>query len=242
MPVPIGQPIELERSSVRADHAPDHTLPHRNGGAPFAVFRPGTSARRMRVIDAIVVAWMVAWILIGLAVARDVRKLATLSDTVTTAGTAVGETGRALHALEKLPFVGDRIAGIARRVDAAAGQAIRSGRESGKTAHDLSVLLGVSVAVAPTVPVLAMYLPFRVSRGREARAIRRAAARAVGEPMFEEYLAHRAVENLPYHRLRAITPNPWRDLEAGRHTALADAELRRLGIRRKTPRRGRGAP
>jgi hypothetical protein len=77
-----------------------------------------------------------------------------------------------------------------------------------------------------------MYVPFRISRAREVRAIRKAAARAQGDPMFQEYLAHRAVENLPYHRLREITPNPWRDLEEGRHSALADAELDRLGLRR----------
>jgi hypothetical protein len=225
---------------VRADHAPDHTLPSRHQGVPFIVHRPGASGRRVLVIDILVLAWLVAWVLIGVAVFHDVRKLATLSDTVTRAGTAVGETGRALHALESLPFVGDRVAGVARRVEAAAGQAIRSGRESRATVHDLSVLLGVSVALAPTVPVLAMYLPFRLSRSRETRAIRRAAIRAGGDPMFEEFLARRAVENLPYHRLRAITPTPWRDLEAGRYTALADAELRRLGLRRKIPKPSRG--
>jgi hypothetical protein len=46
------------------------------------------------------------------------------------------------------------------------------------------------------------------------------------------------VENLPYHRLRAITPNPWRDLETGRHSDLAEAELGRLGLRREARRRG----
>jgi hypothetical protein len=225
---------------VRADHAPDHSLPNRNQGIPLVVHRPSASGRRVLVVDILVLGWLLTWALIGIAVFHDVRKLATLSDTVSSAGTAVGETGRALHALESVPFVGDRVAGIARRVDTAAEQAVRSGRESRATVHDLSLLLGISVALAPTVPVLAMYLPFRLSRGRETRAILRAATRAGGEPLFEEFLARRAVENLPYHRLRAITPTPWQDLEAGRHTALADAELRRLGLRRKIPRRFRG--
>jgi hypothetical protein len=83
-----------------------------------------------------------------------------------------------------------------------------------------------------------MYTPFRISRVKEVRAIRKAAAQAQGDPMFEEYLAHRAVENLPYHKLREITPNPWRDLETGHHTTLAEAELRRLGLRREARRRG----
>jgi len=207
-------------------------MPPRPGGHAPVVYRPSTSGRVVQVIDVILVLWVVAWIAIGLAVARDVRNLTALSDTVVRAGTAVGETGRALRALQGLPFVGERIGRVAGQVDAAAAQAVRSGRESRDSVQSLSVLLGFSVGVIPTLPILAMYVPFRISRAREVRAIRKAAARAQGDPMFEEYLAHRAVENLPYHRLREITPNPWRDLEEGRHSVLADAELDRLGLRR----------
>ena len=217
---------------MRADPAPENTMPPRQGGYSPMIYRPSTSGRVVWVIDAILVLWVVAWIAIGLAVARDVRNLTALSDTVVRAGTAVGETGRALRALEGLPFVGDRIGRVAGQVDAAAAQAVRSGRESRDSVQSLSVLLGFSVGVIPTLPILAMYVPFRVSRAREARAIRKAAVRAQGDPMFEEYLAHRAVENLPYHKLREITANPWRDLEEGRHSALADAEIDRLGLRR----------
>jgi hypothetical protein len=218
---------------VRAGPAPENTMPPRQGGYSPMIYRPSTSGRVVWVIDAILVLWVVAWIAIGLAVARDVRNLTALSDTVVRAGTAVGETGRALRTLAGLPFgVGDRIARVAGQIDAASAQAVRSGRESRDSVQSLSVLLGFSVGVIPTLPILAMYLPFRVSRAREVRAIRRAAAGAQGDPMFEEYLAHRAVENLPYHKLREITANPWRDLEEGRHSALADAELDRLGLRR----------
>ncbi len=223
---------------MRAGSAPDHTMPRKPGGVSPLVYRPSTGGRMVRIIDGILLVWVIAWIAIGLAVARDVRNLGTLSDTVVRAGTAVGETGRALHALEGLPFVGDRIARVATQVDTAAAQAVRSGRNSKQSVESLSRLLGVSVAVIPTLPILAMYTPFRISRAREVRAIRRAAVRAQGDPMFEEYLAHRAVENMPYHKLREITPNPWRDLEAGNHTALAEAELRRLGLRRRPTRRG----
>jgi hypothetical protein len=225
---------------MRADPAPDDAMAHKRGGPSPMTYRPSMGRWTIWIIDAVLVIWALAWIFIGLAVARDVRNLSALSDTVVRAGTAVGETGRALRALEGLPFIGDRIAGVARQVDAAASQAVRSGRESRESVHDLSVLLGYSVAVIPTLPILAMYTPFRISRVREVRAIRKAAIQARGDPMFEEYLAHRAVENLPYHKLREITPNPWRDLEAGRHSALAEAELRRLGLRRLHRRAGAG--
>jgi hypothetical protein len=224
---------------VRAGPAPDPTLPQPSGSFSPVTYRPSTAGKVVWIVDGILVLWVVAWILIGLAVARDVRNLSRLSDTVVRAGSAVRETGRALHALENLPFVGDRIGGVARQVDAAADQAVRSGRDSRDSVEHLSVLLGFAVAVIPTVPILAIYAPFRVSRVKEVRAVRKAATQAQGDPMFEEYLAHRAVENLPYHRLRAITPNPWRDLEAGHHSELAEAELARLGLRREA--RGRRA-
>jgi hypothetical protein len=89
------------------------------------------------------------------------------------------------------------------------------------------------------VPIVTLYAPFRISRRRDLRAIRRAARQAGGDPGFEEFLARRAAENLPYHRLREVTPNPWRDLEEGRYQALAEAELRRLGLRRMARARRR---
>lgn len=225
---------------MRADSAPDPTMAEKPPRFAPITYGPGTSGWAIRILDLLLVLWAVGWVVIGLAVARDVRNLSSLSDTVVRAGTAVGETGRALRALEGLPFVGERIAGLATQIDEAAAQAVRSGRDSRESVHDLSVLLGFSVGVIPTVPILAMYAPFRVARVREVRALRKAASRARDDPMFEEYLAHRAVQNLPYHRLREITPNPWRDLESGRHSALARAELRRLGLRRLGRRSGAG--
>ena len=53
-----------------------------------------------------------------------------------------------------------------------------------------------------------------------------------GDPAFEQYLARRAVDVLPWDRLRAISPDPWRDIANGEYRALADAELARLGLTR----------
>lgn len=197
-----------------------------------------SSGRAVRVLDAGLAVWMVAWIVLGFAIGREVRHLTRLSDTVVTAGRAVQETGQALRSLEGIPFVGGRIAELDRRIEAAGRSAVASGRESRASIGNLAVLLTVAIAVIPTVPVLALYAPFRISRRREVRAIRRAARQAGGDPAFDEFLARRAAENLPYHRLREVSENPWRDLEEGRHRALADAELARLGLRRASRARG----
>jgi hypothetical protein len=184
-------------------------------------------------IDALVVVWAATWIVLAVLIRNEIRNLDQLNDTVAIAGTAVGETGTALHNLEVLPFVGEQIGRVADRVDAAAASARASVQQSRTSIARLSVLLSVSIAVIPTVPVLAAYAPFRVSRFLDVRTVRRTAARAAGDPSFQEFLARRAAENLPYHRLREVSANPWRDLETGAYGPLADAELRRLGLRRR---------
>lgn len=190
------------------------------------------SRRTVWILDVSLALWVVAWIWLGFAIGREVSNLTTLSDTVVTAGQAVEDTGRALHALQQIPFVGDRIAAIEQQIEAAGASAVASGQQSRGSVEDLAVLLTFSIAVIPSVPVLALYLPLRISRLLDVRTIRRAARRAASDPAFEEFLARRAAENLTYHRLREITANPWRDLDEGRFGVLARAELARLGLSR----------
>jgi hypothetical protein len=201
-----------------------------------------SSGRAFLLLDAGVIVWVVAWIVVGLAIGREVKDLRQLSDTVVTAGQAVQETGQALHTLESVPFIGNRIAQFDQRIQAAGRSAVASGRESRASIANLSLLLTLAVGVIPTVPLVALYAPFRVSRRRDIRFIRKSAREYGQDPAFEEFLARRAAENLPYHRLREVTENPWRDLEEGRYRALADAELARLGLKRVARAGGVSSP
>jgi hypothetical protein len=45
-------------------------------------------------------------------------------------------------------------------------------------------------------------------------------------------LARRAVDTLPWDRLRELSDDPWRALAVGDYSALADAEIARLGLSR----------
>jgi hypothetical protein len=197
------------------------------------------AGRRLRLIDATLSAWALAWIVVGAVVASEVHGLAELSDTVGDVGAAVEASGVALSTLGGVPVIGDAFGGALEAASERIQEAGRSAQESGASSRDsvdvLSVLLGLSVALIPSLPLLAGYLPARMSRAREVRALAEARRRSGDDPLFQEFLARRAAQSLPYRRLRDIAPEPWRELAEGRFGRLADAELERLGL---SPQRG----
>ena len=210
------------------------TFPSSRGTRPSI----GGSGRSVRWLDLVVLLWIAVWVVMGVVIGIQVRNLRQLSDTVVGAGSAVQKTGQALRPLSGLPFVGSRIDRVERQIEAAGVQAQASGEQSRRSIGSLSILLGVAIILIPTVPLAAVYVPLRLSWARDVRAVRRSLARWDGDPAFVEFLARRAVLHLPYHHLRDISTNPWRDLESGRYEHLALAELRRLGIRAPLAPRG----
>jgi hypothetical protein len=200
----------------------------------MAVAFPRAGARLIRLLDAAAILWVAAWIVLAVFVGREVRDLRELSDTVVVAGVAVEETGELLRSLGSVPLLGGQVAEVADRVQEAGRSAQSSGRDSRDSTEDLSILLALSIGLIPTLPLLGLYAPLRIAWTREARAVRRALAAAPGDPVLNELLARRAVANLPYDELRAVSANPFRDLDEGRFDALAQRELERLGLLRRT--------
>jgi hypothetical protein len=177
-------------------------------------------------MDAALLMWTVAWVWMGFAVAHEIRGIADLSDTVGAMGRAVTSVGGTLR---DLPLVGDQLAEPAGRLEEAGGNAIASAGSARSSARRVGTLLGVSIALIPTLPLLALYVPGRVAGERERRSLRRAVATGRSDE-FDELLARRAVVHLPHHRLRRVSDDPVEDLRAGRHAALADAELAWFGV------------
>ena len=213
-------------------------LPGSKGEMAFAFPRSG--ARLIRVLDVAAVVWIAGWVVLAVFVGREVRQLRQLSDTVVVAGVAVEDTGDLLDSLRSVPFVGGRVGDLAGQVRAAGRSARVSGRASRDSTDNLSVLLALAIGLIPTLPLLGLYAPLRVAWMRESRAIRRALDESSDDRVLDEFLARRAVATLPYQDLRAVSPNPYRDLEEGRFDALARLELERLGLGRRnrlTPRR-----
>jgi hypothetical protein len=195
---------------------------------------PVPSARLIHVLDAAVLVWVAAWITLALLVGREVRDLRELSDTVVVAGIAVEDTADLVDSLGSIPFVGDRVGNVADQVRAAGRSAQASGQDSRDSTENLAVLLALSIGLIPTLPLLGLYAPLRISWTREARAVRRAVAVDPSDPVLLRFLANRALLNLPFQEVTAVSPDPFRDLDEGRVESLANRELRRLGLNPST--------
>jgi hypothetical protein len=183
------------------------------------------------LIDTVLIGWAVLWVAVGFAVAQEVEGLAEISDTVATVGratTTVGETIRAL------PLVGGSFEEPAQDISAAGREAVSSARAARESASSVATLLGLSIALIPTLPVLLLYVPGRIAGGRERRALARAVALG-REPWVDELLARRALVHLPVRRLRAVSNDPLADVREGRHDALAMAELEWFGVDASRP-------
>lgn len=187
------------------------------------------SARALRRLNVAMAIWAVFWIGLAAYTAYEVSNLRSLGDTVGKAGKATETTGHALAALSSVPFIGGRIAGLAAQVIAAGASARASGASTGTTVDQLAILFGIAIALIPTVPFLALYLPIVISWRRDRRAVKRALAQANGNADdVEALLARRALVHLPFSELRELGYDGT-DGAAEQHV-LASAELRRLGL------------
>ena len=196
------------------------------------------SGRAVLVTDALALAWVLLWILLGLVIADAVRELTGLTDGFATIGGSLDDAAEAVGAIE-LPLAGGGLDGAAESLRDAGRDVAASGQSGRATIERTAAVLGLAVALVPSLPLVIGYLPPRLGRARETAALARLVRDDDGDPRLERFLAQRAAETLSYRELRRISPRPWRDLEQGRYEALADAELRRVGVSRP---RSRAAP
>jgi hypothetical protein len=187
------------------------------------------SARAVRVLDIVAVAYVVVWLALGVAIGLDIRRQVDLADQVVRVGATLRETGEGFQTLAAIPFVGGEIGEVATRVAEAGAEVETSGRESADAIREMSVLVAIAVGLLPLLVLVPFYLPLRLAWRRDVAAIREA-LRQGQTPALMRVLALRALVTLPYDRLRALEPDPWGAVERGEVDALAEAELRRLGL------------
>ena len=190
------------------------------------------SARSMYWLDAGVVVWVIVWAVLGVLVWQDITAQTSLPGDIIKVGSAVRDTGEALGVVGGLPLVGGSIGEFAGKIEKLGAEVVTSGETSRESIRRVAVIAGIAVGVLPAALALFMYLPVRLRWRRSRRSVAGALATYSGDPAFEQYLARRAIDALPWDELRALTPDPWRAVAEGDCRALADAELRRLGLER----------
>jgi hypothetical protein len=189
-----------------------------------------TSRLRVRQIlgDLAVVAWTAAWVWAGVSLYRLVEKLAVPGARLEQAGGGfAGDVAEIQQKVGRVPVVGNELQGPFGRL-AGVGQTLAdAGATQQQIVHQLSLWLGILVTAVPVVTLLLTWLPRRVAWAREAGAASR--LRLAGADL--ELFALRAVANRPLRQLHRVTPDPAGALRAGEYEALADLELRALGLR-----------
>ena len=189
--------------------------------------------RSVRMIDLLVVVWTAAWIFLGVTVGLFVDRLGAVGEGIADAGAAVGQAGNSVGELSDVPLVGGGFSDLSGRIHDLGGEIVRSGRSIEDDVDALAVLIGGALALGPTLPILALWVPPRVARERERRALRRSLRGDDGGAI--AYLAHRAVSTRLFSELVAVSDDPVGDLHGERYEALATLELDHLGL----PRSGR---
>ena len=191
---------------------------------------PDVPARRVATIarDVLVLALLVVFAWLGLAVHDAVDRLAVLGEGVQATGGAVqGGFDSAADAVDDTPVVGDEIAdGLRGAGEETGGEVVDLGERGESGVHRLADLLGLLVFGLPTVLVVARYVPARVA---QARALTAADRVLHGAPPRE--VAMRAAFSLPYGALLPHTRDPLGDLAAERYDGLVAAALDDAGLR-----------
>jgi hypothetical protein len=201
------------------------------------VTEAAVSHRTSRTIDVILVLWLLLWCAIGYTLGRTVNELSGLSDGVIGAGEGISDAAGALDDLADVPLVGSGIAAIAGSIDAIGQGTVEKGEASKDAIFNVAVLIGLVIALGPSLPLIAGWLVIRAPLARERRRIAKALdARDAG---LDGYLALRAATRFPYSRIATVTADPWGDLQGGRHSALAGMELGRLGLTRRAAKAAR---
>jgi len=187
---------------------------------------------RQIVADIIAIVLIIVFVVLGVVVAGVIRALADVGRTVEDAGTKLhGTLSDAAGSLGKVPLVGHDASAPLRRASEAGTTLVTAGQQQQQLVGHVSLIVGLTVALVPSILILVIWLTRRV---RFVRGATRARTLSVSEAGVE-LLALRALTNGPEDALLRVSPNPaaaWRNGEPRVVRSLADLELRRAGVLR----------
>lgn len=189
-----------------------------------------TRRKRSRQIvqDAILLGWILLWVLFG-SVAHDVvAKLAEPAASVARNSDSLSDSLADISdEVDGIPVVGGALEEPFSSSSRAAAAVARESREQRDLFLSAALWIGLFIAVGPIALSLLLYLPFRIRWVREATAADRIRLDADDLYLF----ALRAVANRSFSELRKATPDPGAALASGDYAALARLELEQLGLK-----------
>lgn len=184
--------------------------------------------------DLAVVLWAWLWIEVAGAVRDATLRLAGPGRRIDASATDLASRLRdAGDRVSGVPLVGDEVRSPFDGAGGAAEGIAGAGRDQVAAVESLAHWLGLVVALVPILLVLLVWLPRRVRFVRRATAGRRFLDARADLDLF----ALRAMAHQPLHVLARLDDDPagaWRRGDARVVEALADLELRAVGLRRGT--------
>lgn len=186
---------------------------------------------RQILTDLVVVLWVYLWIRAGLWVNDMVEKLAVPGARLETAGGGIADNlTDAGNKVGGVPLVGDQLVKPFNGAASAARSIAEAGRQTQEVVDTLALVVALVAVAVPFALVLFLWLPLRL------RWMRRAAVASDvrDQPAGRDLLALRALAGQPLNSLAKLGPDiaqSWRNGDAAALDALAELELRRLGLR-----------
>lgn len=189
---------------------------------------------RELLADVTTLTWVVFWSIVVWRLFVFLSSFAQAARSVQAGGQTMVKGGRDLgESLAGLPLVGSQARDIARDAFAGAGTPLVSfGSELERFIFVIAFVIALLLALVTLQPWLSRYVPWRLTRVRRLQAADQAIRTGsdLSDPDMKRVLAMRAVSRLDYADLLEYTPDPLGDWAAGRHEALARAELASQGL------------
>jgi hypothetical protein len=194
------------------------------------------TAVRQLLTDIVVVIWVYFWIRAGLWVHDMVQKLGVPGQKLESAGGGIADNlADAGSKVDRVPLVGDQLVKPFNGAADAARSLADAGREQQGIVDQLALIMALVAVAVPLALVLFLWLPSRLlwmRRAGVAKAVR-------DQPAGRDLLALRALAGQPLNKLAKLGPDiaqSWRNGDDEAVDALAELELRKLGLRSSRPR------
>ncbi|WP_433302018.1 hypothetical protein ACQP2F_07820 [Actinoplanes sp. CA-030573] len=188
------------------------------------------TAIRQLLTDIAVVIWVYLWIRAGLWVHAMVEKLAVPGQKLESAGGGIATNlADAGSKVDRVPLVGDQLVKPFNGAADAARSIADAGHQQEQIVDQMALVLTILALSVPLALVLFLWLPLRLRWMRRAGV----ASSVRSEPAGRDLLALRALASQPLDELARLGPDiaqSWRNGDADAVDALAELELKRLGL------------